>query len=649
MNTFVATAVAIPLAASSLVIPQAKAQDIRIANEDTITLNVKTSGLPQGSEVSLKNRKGETIETKTVNSNNAMRFSYENDFDKNSFVTIEVDGEKYTPAGGKCFGNENEHSVNKKEKAVDKATKDNQNVESAVPEDNNESSGIANDNADTLPADTEDTATDSTEDTMTDETPTAESTTKNTNVETTEETSATTSAETSEKTTSESTSSETSEKSTGSSTTTTQPKLNTDGSNTPVADPMSLIIRKDGEEVSKINYIEMKDGSIHILSENTENDYKNAYEAINQASYPLALDIDEQAFKKAVDAGDAGKAQELIGPEALEKLEKLKDSQLAKFFKENSEQIKLFADTTGPLAGAAGKAWTPVKLILMSSPDPQLKQFGMQMDQLPDPTEALETFQTASSIMSMGYTASDVINMIAGDNGILSKALGGMNLGIDYNFGEDTVGNFEIEEKKLSKEELDAEYYANLPQHEKDQSLLDESIAELVKQLENGTPMTLDMFDDAYDLRSATSFDIVDCALGFQSANSSISSPGEIEVSLDEDETSSDFDANKYFSDITNEKKPKSTQETTLTASEEPEENTDSEPEDTPVSEPVPSPTSSVERIAGSAPVVAPASQRPVAPAAVAPVAKKIAGPSVETGGSVDTSFWSKIRNILHI
>ena len=646
MNTFVATAVAIPLAASSLVIPQAKAQDIRIANEDTITLNVKTSGLPQGSEVALKNRKGETIETKTVNSNNAMRFSYENDFDKNSFVTIEVDGAKYTPAGGKCFGNENEHSVNKKEKAVNKATKDNQNVERPVPEDNNGSSEISNDNADTLPADTEDTATDSTEDTMTAETPTAD---ENTNTETAEETSATTSAETSE-TPTVSDNSATSEESTESSTTTTtQPKLNTDGSNTPVADPMSLIIRKDGEEVSKINYIEMKDGSIHILSDNTENDYKNAYEAINQTSYPLALDIDEQAFKKAVDAGDAGKAQELIGPEALKKLEKLKNNKLAKFFKENSEQIKLFADTTGPLAGAVGKAWGPVKLLLMNSPDPQLKQFGMQMDQLPDPTEALETFQTASSIMSMGYTAADVINMIAGDNGILSKALGGIDLGIDYDFGEDTVGDFEIEEKKLSKEELDAEYYANLPQHEKDQSLLDQSIAELVKQLENGTPMTLDMFDDAYDLRSATSFDIVDCALGFQSANSSISSPGEIEVSLDEDETSSDFDANKYFSDITNEKKPKSTQETTLTASEEPEENVSSEPEDTPVSEPVPSPTSSVERIAGAAPVVASAPQRPVAPAAVAPVAKKIAGPSVDTGGSVDTSFWSKVRNILHI
>ena len=643
MNTFVATAVAIPLAASSLVIPQAKAQDIRIANEDTITLNVKTSGLPQGEEVILKDRNGDEIESKTVNSNGAIRFSYENDFDKNSFVTIEVDGEKYTPAGGKCFGNENEHSVNKKERVIDKATKDNQNVESAVPEDNNESSEISNIDADTIPADTEITETESTENTMTDETPTAD---ENTNTETTKETPTTTSAETSETPTA-SDNSATSEESTKSSTTTTQPKLNTDGSNTPVADPMSLIIRKDGEEVSKINYIEMKDGGIHILSENTENDYKYLYETVNKAPYPLALNIDGEGLKKAMSSGDGSGAQKALGEDAIKALERLKDTRLAKFIKDNKRQIKTFSSISGKLADFAAKTWPVAKTIMSQSPDPNIKKLVQQMNRMPDPQGALETYATVTTLVDLGFSVDQIFDMIFGENSITKKLSDSINVDYDsiYNsLGEDGLENLDVEVKK-SNEELDAEYYANLPQHEKDQSLLDQSIAELVKQLENGTPMTLDMFDDAYDLRSATSFDIVDCALGFQSANSSISSPGEIEVSLDEDETSSDFDANKYFSDITNEKKPKSTQETTLTASEEPEENIPSES----TSEPVPSPTSSVERIAGAAPVVAPAPQRPVAPAAVAPVAKKIAGPSVETGGSVDTSFWSKIRNILHI
>lgn len=659
MNTFVATAVAIPLAASSLVIPQAKAAEgLNISSEDTINLTVKTSGLPEGTDIKLLNRKGEEISTKQVNSNSALKFTYENDFDNNHFVTLEVDGNKYVPSEGKCFGKNNETeekipdptitstAASVVDEAQDVSEEDIDSRDDTISNDLSEEDVDASGNESPVLPDGLVDELEKDNNTSEDTAPTEEKEKENNTNGEAETTVATPSDEentsnSSEKPTVNENEPNNSDSEPSSTETTTQPKLNTDGSNTPVADPMSLVIEKGGKEISTINYVEMKDGSIHVLGEYKEEDVK-ALNSLYEANPMISL-------------GDAvGEDVEIPEgvQEFIDKLKEIKDTQEYEWFKENADKIQAAVDTIGGATEILSKTY-PFAEPVIEAKFPQVYE---QIQAAPiEPEEAFNILKTLTSGAKAGLTVQSLLNIVDDLKGTFANITEGIDTeGMLDNIlgtgGTGEGGDFGSSNKELTQEELNEKYYSSLEKHQKDEASINESIEELLASMKDGRRMTLDIFDDSYDLKNAISFDMVNCELGFTPVSSTDTGLGEIEVSLDEDESSSDFDANKYFSDITNEKKkPKSTQETTLTASEEPEENISSNPDDTPISEPVPSPTSSVERIAGAAPVVAPASQRPIAPAAVAPVAKKIAGPSVETGGSVDTSFWSKVRNILHI
>lgn len=641
----VATAIAIPMAASLVAIPNATAQQAT-ANEETIELNIRTTGIAAGSEITLLSGKGEELDKKKVNSNSALRFTYDNDIAKNGFVTIQVDGERFTPSEGQCFGENlkgndfvEEQEVTStvettelgipKEEQVD-AENSEENIEDVTGEENVEGSSDekTEEGTSTTSSDKPSEPTSPTSDKKDGEKPSETPTDK-------KEDGKEDSSKTSE---SEPTSDKKDEKKPAETPAPTT-KTNTDGSNTPVSDPMALVIKRDNNVVSKINYVEMKDGTVRVLGDYTEKDLNNLKEAIKAT--PMAngsAGIEGDALK-------AAKALKDKSPKELNALKKIFTGPTGKWLRENSDKIQNATQISDSLADVAKYSYMAAKAAGLIPPEIQsiINSFPFA------PEEAFEAIKTVSGVLSGAVTVNDIAALFTGDNNFFN----GVEITVD--FGEGGLGSssdldlsMDVEEQKKTQDEINDEYYAGLNRHDKDQGAVNDAIAELVANMKDGYKMVLDVFDDAYDLRNATSYDKVTCVLGFEPAAGKTTNNGDkINVSLDDENSKDDnFDADKYFAKLDNDVEEDTKPETTTTvsrSSQKSKSNTIQQEQQnvSPSAQPSAAP---VINSGSPAPVVQTPAQNPV----VAQPVKKIAGPSVETGGAVEVRFIDKIRNLFN-
>ena len=645
----VATAIAIPMAASLVAIPNATAQQAT-ANEETIELNIRTTGIAAGSEITLLSGKGEELDKKKVNSNSALRFTYDNDITKNGFVTIQVDGERFTPSEGQCFGENlkgndfvEEQEVTStvettelgipKEEQVDTDNPE-ENIGDITDEENSEEPSDEKTEEDSSTTTSTDKPSEPTSEKKDDEKPSATPTDKKEDGK--EDSSKTSEAEpTSDK--------KDEEKPSESPTTTT--KANTDGSNTPVSDPMALVIKRDNNVVSKINYVEMKDGTVHVLGDYTEKDLNNLKEAIKAT--PMA---GEGLLGQAVGGGggeSALKAAEKlkdVNPDILTKIERLFKSPMGNWLKEHGDKIQNSMDIIVPLAKVGEIAYEGARAAGKVPPELQ-----SMIDSSPLPLgDTLEAIKTLSNVLSTTVTINDLAHLVI--DGVLN---GGMikidpdafgNIGDLVDIGGDI--SMDVEEQKKTQDEINDEYYAGLNRHDKDQGAVNDAIAELVANMKDGYKMVLDVFDDAYDLRNATSYDKVTCVLGFDPEAGKTNTNGDkINVSLDDENSKDDsFDADKYFAKLDNDVEEDTKPEITTTVSRSSQKSNTTQQEQQNVSPSAQPSAAPVINSGSPAPVVQTPAQNPV----VAQPVKKIAGPSVETGGAVEVRFIDKIRNLFN-
>lgn len=649
----VATAIAIPMAASLVAVPNAIAQQAT-ANEETIELNIRTTGIAAGSEIALLSGKGEELDKKKVNSNSALRFTYDNDIAKNGFVTIQVDGEKFTPSEGQCFGENLKGNDFVEEQEVTSTV---ETTELGIPKEEQVDTDNLEENMGDLsdgenseePSDEgteEDSSTTSsdkpsepTSEKKDDEKPSGTPTDKEEDGK--DDSSKTSEAEpTSDK--------EDEEKPAETPAPTT--KANTDGSNTPVSDPMALVIKRDNNVVSKINYVEMKDGTVRVLGDYTEKDLNNLKEAIKAT--PMAGE------SAGISGGDALKAAKLLkdkSPKELNDLKKIFTGPTGKWLRENSDKIQNATQISDSLADVAKYSYMAAKAAGLITPEIQsiINSFPFA------PEEAFDAIKTVSGVLSGTVTVNDLAALFTGDNNLFDGTQINLDFG-DLGLGSsnDSDLSMDTEEQKKTQDEIHDEYYAGLNRHDKDQSAVNDAIAELVSNMKDGYKMVLDVFDDAYDLRNATSYDKVTCVLGFETAAGKTTANGDtINVSLDDENSKDDnFDADKYFAKLDNDVEEDTKLETTTTVSRSSQKSSNLQQEQknvSPSAQPSAQPSAKPSAKPSAAPVInsgspAPVVQTPAQNPVVAQPVKKIAGPSVETGGAVEVRFIDKIRNLFN-